>query len=149
MDVALRVWVPEDQDLTSVVALLEHFLRQGVAPLPDLMQRQLDRAYGVHCARVERIFHCRYPRGPIRVGITTGLRTHRHIASRVAATVPMFQAPADIPIPAFTCSICLEECTSTAQQDILPCMHKFHRTCIARWLDTHATCPECRTPVHP
>jgi len=147
MDITLRVWVPENQDTASVVTLLEMFLQQGVAPLPDLMQRELDRAYGVLCARKEQLFHCGYPRGPIHAGITTGLRTHRHIAYHVANAVPFIQPEADIPIPAFTCAICLEECSSSLQQQILPCMHKFHRDCIDRWMQTQTTCPECRTPI--
>ena len=148
MDITLRVWVPEDQDTDSVVALLEMFLRQGIAPLPDLIQRKLDQTYGVFCARKEQLFHCGYPRGPIHAGLTTGLRTHRHIASYVASAVPFKEPEPDIPIPAFTCSICLEECTSSHQQQILPCLHKFHRACIERWLQSQTTCPECRTPIH-
>ena len=144
MDVALRVWVPEHE--TSVIPFMEHMLREGVAPLSDLMQPKLDQAYGIHCIRVERVFHCVYPRGPIRAGALTGLRTHRHIASHVMRNVGAQRR--DIPIPSFTCSICLEECSSTLQQRILPCMHKFHVACIERWLDTQTTCPECRTPVH-
>lgn len=147
MDITLRVWVPENQDASSIIALLEYFLRQGVAPLPDLMQKELDRAYGVHCARKEQLFTCAYPRGPITAGPTTGLRTHRHIASYVAATVPHMRPEPDVPIPTFICSICLEECSSSLQQHILPCTHKFHSACIQRWMENHATCPECRTPI--
>tara|TARA_B100001094_G_scaffold286671_1_gene301690 strand:- start:3729 stop:4298 length:570 start_codon:yes stop_codon:yes gene_type:complete len=42
------------------------------------------------------------------------------------------------------CSICLEQFSD--EQDIvqIPCEHKFHRTCIETWFETHTTCPICR-----
>ena len=32
---------------------------------------------------------------------------------------------------------------------LLPCGHKFHWSCAERWLRTHDSCPQCRSPVVP
>ena len=117
----------------------------GYCASPDLMQRELDKTYGVLCARKEQLFHCGYPRGPIYAERPDFAI---HIASHVAAAVPFIEPQPDVPIPPFTCSICLEECSSMLQQQILPCLHKFHQRCIERWLQTQTTCPECRTPIN-
>ena len=29
------------------------------------------------------------------------------------------------------------------------CAHVFHRGCLIRWLSTHPSCPNCRTPAAP
>ncbi|TSJ80606.1 MAG: hypothetical protein NMK33_04025 [Candidatus Cardinium sp.] len=38
-----------------------------------------------------------------------------------------------------TCSICFEKATHW-----LPCGHYFHVNCIAKWLNTAMSCPNCR-----
>lgn len=40
------------------------------------------------------------------------------------------------------CSICLESIKRHAYKT--PCNHNFHRACIAKWLEDHNTCPNCR-----
>jgi hypothetical protein len=30
---------------------------------------------------------------------------------------------------------------------LLPCLHKFHRTCVESWLKHNHCCPECRVDV--
>jgi hypothetical protein len=47
------------------------------------------------------------------------------------------------------CSICLEPMhnhAADAEEHILPCGHKFHKPCIANWLDVRQNCPMCRAP---
>ena len=41
------------------------------------------------------------------------------------------------------CCICLDM-DNTLVWSILPCGHKFHRTCVSTWLLSHQTCPVCR-----
>ena len=147
MDISFRVWIPENEDLQSVTGVMEQFLQQGTPPLPDMMQTKLNQVYGNQCTRTQRIFHCSYPRGPIRPGGLTGLRTHRGIFSHVASAIPYARQEPDIPVPVFTCAICLEECSSSLQQRVLPCGHKFHGACIERWIVTTPSCPECRTDI--
>jgi len=44
------------------------------------------------------------------------------------------------------CCICLDM-DNTGEWSILPCGHKFHRTCVSTWLCSHQTCPVCRFRV--
>ena len=153
MDVTFRVWIPEDVDVYAVVSMLESHMNRGSAPLPDIMQSHVDRSYGRAGGRVQRLFSCTYPRGPLRAGPCTGLRTHSHIRQHVESLVtPAFfpNAEEEEPIQAFTCSICLEEVTRASEQMFLPCMHKFHRRCMAQWyVGGGTTCPECRCSISP
>jgi hypothetical protein len=41
------------------------------------------------------------------------------------------------------CSICIAPHGRRGSVK-LPCMHCYHRTCIARWLERATTCPVCR-----
>lgn len=43
-----------------------------------------------------------------------------------------------------SCSICWEVVTSTCVVSYLLCGHVYHRDCLAKWLTTSKTCPECR-----
>ncbi|XP_019179277.1 PREDICTED: probable E3 ubiquitin-protein ligase RHY1A [Ipomoea nil] len=45
------------------------------------------------------------------------------------------------------CSICLEEFSAGVNVRPLPCSHSFHHSCIAKWLEKHATCPLCRIHI--
>ncbi|KAL8133624.1 hypothetical protein AgCh_008899 [Apium graveolens] len=44
------------------------------------------------------------------------------------------------------CCVCLSELKEEGKvTQVLPCMHEFHKGCIARWLDWYRkTCPICR-----
>jgi len=46
------------------------------------------------------------------------------------------------------CSICLEEWRVDDDIRELPCRHKFHTTCIQRWLEEDAGCPLCRNRIN-
>ncbi|KAF5286857.1 hypothetical protein FQA39_LY00390 [Lamprigera yunnana] len=43
------------------------------------------------------------------------------------------------------CSICRNGCTEAPR--ILPCGHKFHESCINRWLKFRSSCPQCHILV--
>ncbi|KAJ0229240.1 hypothetical protein HA466_0318020 [Hirschfeldia incana] len=46
------------------------------------------------------------------------------------------------------CVVCLSELDEGDKAKLLPsCKHWFHAHCIDAWLDSHATCPICRTRV--
>jgi len=46
------------------------------------------------------------------------------------------------------CAVCLEPLgVSGADERFLPCAHRFHTACVARWLKDHTTCPTCKAPV--
>ena len=54
--------------------------------------------------------------------------------------VRRLEAQHNAPVPQEgTCSICLEQAAHT-----LPCGHYFHLNCIAQWLNTAMSCPNCR-----
>ncbi len=42
------------------------------------------------------------------------------------------------------CTICMTDGTN----DQLPCGHRFHKNCLARWLIKNSTCPTCRDPIN-
>lgn len=146
MDVTFATWVPEHLTDAQLQRFMEGLLYEGVAPYADLMQRAVDRAFGTELTRVERRFHCVYPRGPIRLGAPTGLRQHRYIAPVVIRHTASASRPAHDFRP-FACGVCLETCDSALDQQILPCTHRFHKECVRRWVaqtGLNATCPECR-----
>lgn len=45
------------------------------------------------------------------------------------------------------CSICLEAMGVRSSVKTLPCWHRFHESCIDRWLGLHNSCPVCKTAV--
>ena len=45
----------------------------------------------------------------------------------------------------FQCTV-VEDCVEGQRQQILPCMHKFHSSCIGNWLSNSNKCP-LRYPI--
>lgn len=45
------------------------------------------------------------------------------------------------------CSICLDS-LSVSDTQILPCIHKFHESCITEWLKEKYSCPICRMRIN-
>lgn len=41
------------------------------------------------------------------------------------------------------CIICLEAFVEGAQVRTLPCLHRYHKTCIDQWFSVHLSCPLC------
>jgi hypothetical protein len=61
----------------------------------------------------------------------------------------VFQSQAPPPPPASAveeddCSICMTPLTNNVV--LTTCGHKFHSACVTTWLNSHNTCPMCRTP---
>ncbi|KAJ1403909.1 Zinc finger, RING-type [Sesbania bispinosa] len=43
------------------------------------------------------------------------------------------------------CCVCLSRLKDEDEIRVLPCLHKFHKICVNRWLKSHhKTCPLCR-----
>ena len=53
-------------------------------------------------------------------------------------------APGTDPIE---CTICMDSFDASAVVTQLPCKHMFHKKCILRWLDSHNSCPLCRSEL--
>jgi hypothetical protein len=76
-------------------------------------------------------------------------------AAAIAAVAPAFlykAAPAASALgeAAAQCAVCLEGMKDGEAARRLPvCSHAFHAGCIDMWLDSHATCPVCRSHVVP
>ncbi|KAL9671643.1 hypothetical protein QQ045_009213 [Rhodiola kirilowii] len=48
------------------------------------------------------------------------------------------------------CAVCLAEVVEGEKARMLPnCSHGFHVGCIDMWLQSHSTCPLCRSPIGP
>jgi len=45
------------------------------------------------------------------------------------------------------CSVCLEQFKQGEELRMLPCMHRYHRGCIDRWLAQSAACPVCKHEI--
>ncbi|CAD8085335.1 unnamed protein product [Paramecium sonneborni] len=45
------------------------------------------------------------------------------------------------------CSICLTNYEDGEELILLPCIHRFHKTCISEWFKEQTTCPICKTDV--
>ncbi|AQL03766.1 RING-H2 finger protein ATL39 [Zea mays] len=73
-------------------------------------------------------------------------------AAAIAAVAPAFpyKAAASALGEAAQCAVCLEGMKDGEAARRLPtCSHAFHASCIDMWLDSHATCPVCRSHVVP
>jgi len=46
-----------------------------------------------------------------------------------------------------SCMICMEEFEDGENIRLLPCLHRFHRDCIDKWLNTSTTCPVCKKDI--
>jgi len=66
-------------------------------------------------------------------------------ADVIAALPTCCVVPADM--ERNTCAICIEEWQMGEVSKELPCRHAFHTDCIVSWLESHGTCPICRTPL--
>ncbi|XP_037886209.1 RING-H2 finger protein ATL70-like [Glossina fuscipes] len=45
------------------------------------------------------------------------------------------------------CAVCINDLVSKELIRKLPCGHNFHAECLDKWLQSHETCPMCRTRV--
>lgn len=45
------------------------------------------------------------------------------------------------------CMVCLETFEQGEELRILPCIHRFHRVCIDRWLMQRSECPTCKNGI--
>ena len=65
-----------------------------------------------------------------------------HLLPRNGGTVA--DSPED-PYPLQSCVICLIDFQEGDSVRMLPCLHRFHRECVDRWMTTQScTCPYCR-----
>ena len=46
-----------------------------------------------------------------------------------------------------SCVICFEDYAPRDLVATLPCFHRFHHTCVEKWLQRDAVCPVCRAKV--
>uniref|UniRef100_A0A1A9UTB3 RING-type domain-containing protein n=1 Tax=Glossina austeni TaxID=7395 RepID=A0A1A9UTB3_GLOAU len=46
-----------------------------------------------------------------------------------------------------SCAVCISDLVSKELMRKLPCGHNFHAECLDKWLQSHETCPMCRTRV--
>ncbi len=46
-----------------------------------------------------------------------------------------------------SCTICMCQFDINDEYMILPCLHRFHSTCIRPWFEQRNTCPNCKAKV--
>lgn len=93
------------------------------------------------------------------VGRALSLRARRAVAARgldrsVIDTFPTFSYSEvkdhQIGKGALECAVCLNEFEENETLRLLPkCDHVFHPECIDAWLESHVTCPVCRSNLSP
>merc|ERR1719198_1456605 len=79
---------------------------------------------------------------PHRVGFRGGDANRRAI-DESTATAP-YQGGAG---QTETCTVCQESLQEGERVRILPCLHRYHQTCIDRWLQQSRACPVCKYPI--
>ncbi|CAE8585321.1 unnamed protein product, partial [Polarella glacialis] len=45
------------------------------------------------------------------------------------------------------CMVCLEQFQAGDSLRILPCLHRYHRDCVVRWLSENRRCPICKHDI--
>lgn len=45
------------------------------------------------------------------------------------------------------CIICITDFSAGEEVRTLPCLHRFHRTCVDQWLSARSVCPLCKSRV--
>ena len=77
----------------------------------------------------------------------TPARRRRPAAESLAALlVTLPSAPLDDDL-ADDCHVCLQPMRAGEDARALPCIHRFHRECIDRWLAVKRVCPSCKFDV--
>ena len=69
---------------------------------------------------------------------------HRHRRRPIVVSLPLLTVVNDYQNE--ECCICLDNDTIQIWV-VLPCGHKFHNSCISRWLAAHPSCPVCRVRI--
>lgn len=52
-----------------------------------------------------------------------------------------------LPPQAKACTICMEDFAAGSEVRTLPCLHGFHSSCVDRWFERQALCPNCKCRV--
>jgi len=78
------------------------------------------------------------PRGVDSAVVNANTTTLIHQASAVERSGGALQSQ---------CSVCLEQFKQGEELRMLPCMHRYHRVCIDRWLAQNAACPVCKHEI--
>mmetsp|Transcript_23769 Transcript_23769/g.38141 ORF Transcript_23769/g.38141 Transcript_23769/m.38141 type:complete len:223 (+) Transcript_23769:213-881(+) len=77
-----------------------------------------------------------------------GAGVHHGLHQSQIERFPRHMHTKEIKAKKLSCSICLETVQLGEEIRILPCLHKFHVTCIDKWLSDKPICPVCLFPVN-
>eukprot|EP00927_Polykrikos_kofoidii_P010236 TRINITY_DN14330_c0_g1_i3.p1 TRINITY_DN14330_c0_g1~~TRINITY_DN14330_c0_g1_i3.p1 ORF type:complete len:327 (+),score=51.84 TRINITY_DN14330_c0_g1_i3:102-1082(+) len=85
------------------------------------------------------------PSPPVREADATG---HGHSTLDQQTMVAPFRSAAGLDDTALTeCAICMEEFEDSQMVRTLPCLHRFHVSCVDKWLRSSRECPICKHAV--
>jgi len=132
--VFLRCWSPRSNRRTFPEPSLS---TQASGVRPARSQASLARA------------QARLDRSASQSSLTTSLG-RLSVAAEARTLVAPFEAPSDRVKSenAITeCIICLEAFMVGEPLRILPCMHRYHKSCIDKWFMTHLSCPICKNTL--
>jgi hypothetical protein len=171
--ITLTLYVPNGVSSNEVSQYLSSSNNNISPPFQNKYQDLINSRYGNRRDyRIEK-FQVAFPRGPVQcyrheasrrsssssVSIINRINEtfHRGLSMPLGSTVSSNNnvsrfndiMPSSSSTIRFQCAICLEDCVEGQRQQILPCMHKFHSSCIGNWLSNSNKCPTCRYPILP
>ena len=83
----------------------------------------------------------------VGVGVETPVEIFKRLEINVTKADDKVQTQAEEKKKEDCCSVCKEDYVDGDEVVTTGCNHLFHACCLARWVKTNKTCPNCREPL--
>lgn len=148
---SLRAFIQEKEPLpldTIVDPQNAEMIRETITDRVRSLVRDCDGVQGLNMLQVFVVFEINQDEEDhISTGLSDAdfLRERRMslLQNNVCVCVTMAETENE------ACAICLAEMRTGQEVVCTPCVHRFHRACIARWFETTGFCPLCRFKIEP